>query len=713
MTRPAYPPARRLSGADEVSGQRVYDPYRWLEDSHSDETRHWSTAQDGVFRAQRDTWTHRSYFRRQLGRLLSPGSVSAPLWRGQRQFLMRLAVGADYPALVVIDPDGQEQVLLDPALLDPSGKTTLSSWRPSWEGDLLAYQLCERSSEKSVLWVIDVPHGRVVDGPLAWTRPSPTAWLVGGEGFYYVNQPDPRLGSHEGQRVWLHRIGEDCAEDVCVFGDGYAPGSHFVVSVSADGRWLSISVTPGTAPRNDLWLADLSHSDPQHPNLQIVQRGAQTNAQASVEFGQQGRIYIRTNREAPNGRICILDPQAPSWETWPEVIPEEPEAVLDDCVILDGAQLEAPVLVVARTRHAMSEVTLHDPTSGARLGEVPLPGVGSVQGIRRRPGGGHEIWFTYTDYTTPPTVYRYDARKGQLTRWAGAAEQIRPAGIHTRRVVYPAKDDTAVRMVVIAPETELTQPRPTILAAYGGFGLSARPVYSPLVHAWVHAGGIYAVAQVRGGGEEGTHWHAAGRGANKQNTFDDLHAAADWLMSQGWTSPDRLVFSGASHGGLVVGAVLTQHPEACAGVICSSPLLDMVRYEQFGLGRLWTEEFGTATDPEQLPWLLSYSPYHRVRAGVAYPAVLFTCPDVDPRVDAMHVRKMAAALQHASTSPHPVLIRREADVGHTLGSTSTDLELGADTLGFAAACTGLVPAEKGSQSKSGAITPQDHDLRLE
>ncbi|MGH3568216.1 MAG: prolyl oligopeptidase family serine peptidase [Pseudonocardia sp.] len=693
MTRPAYPSARRLSVAEEAFGWRIHDPYRWLEDDHSDETRTWSVEQDALFRAARDTWTQRPYFRRQLSRLFSPGSVSTPLWRGSRQFVLRLAAGAEYPVLVVIDPDGAEQILLDPARIDPSGKTGLVSWRPSWEGNLLAYQLSERSSEKSVLWVIDVRDGRVVDGPLAWSRPSPIAWLTGGEGFYYVNQPDPRLAAHEGQRIWLHRIGEEVAADVCVFGEDYAPGSHFAVSVTADGRWLSVSVTPGMAPRNDLWLAELSRSDPQHPNLRIVHRGEQTDAQASAEFGRSGFIYLRTNRDAPNGRVCALDPQTPSWETWSEVIPEDPEAVLDDCVILDGEQLEAPVLVVARTRHTISEVSLHDPDSGARLGEISLPGMGSVRDIRRRPGGGHEIWFAYTDYTTPPTMYRYDAREGRLSRWDDPAERRpAPAEVNTRQVVYPAKDATAVRMVLITSETEPTQPRPTILAAYGGFGISMRPAYSPLVQAWVCAGGSYAVAHVRGGGEEGEHWHRAGQGANKQNTFDDLHAAADWLVQHGWTSPDTLVLSGASHGGLGVGAALTQHPEAYAGVICTSPLLDMVRYEQFGLGRLWTEEFGTAADPDQLQRLLSYSPYHQVRSGVAYPAVLFTCPDVDPRVDAMHVRKMAAALQYSSSGPHPVLIRREVDVGHTTGSTSIGLEWGVDTLAFAASCTGMVLA---------------------
>jgi len=696
MTRPSYPPAKRLSLAEDVAGHRIPDPYRWLEDPGSDETRAWSAAQDALFQAHRHGWAARAYFRRQLSGLVTAGSVCPPLWRGRRHFVLRQHAGQDRPALVVVEADGYERILIDPCVIDPSGKTALDAWRPSWEGDLLAYQLSEGGSEQSTLWVMDVARGHVVDGPVALARCSPIAWRAGGEGFYYVNQPDRGIGSGA-RRVWFHWVGVDPCDDACVFGDGYEPGSHFGLSVSSDGRWLTISVAPGAVPRNDLWLADLSRSDPQRPDLRLVHQGLRTGAQASLTFAS-GRIYALTDRNAPNGQICALDPRDPWSGEWRQLVQEEHDAVLHDCAVLDGPELDAPLLLVARTRHAVSELTLHDPATGARVGNVSLPGVGSVQGIRQRPGGGHEVWFISSGFTSLPAVYRFDARDGQLSRWAGTPGEL-PAGepaeadMCTRQVVFDAKDGTALRMFLITADQAPARPRPAILFVYGGFGASLLPVYSPMAVAWVQAGGVYAVASVRGGGEEGARWHQAGRGRGKQTTFDDVHAAAQWLVQHGWTSHDQLVLWGGSHGGLVVGAVMTQHPEACAAVVCSNPVLDMVRYEQFGVGHLWSEEFGTASDPEQLEWLLSYSPYHRVREHVDYPATLFTCPDVDPRVGTMHVRKMAAALQHATAGTRPVLIRREPDVGHRLGPASSTLELWTDMLAFAAACTGLDPAQ--------------------
>ncbi len=677
MTRPSYPPARRETQTDQTAGTRVPDPYRWLEDPSRDDTRAWSAAQDSLFQEHRDTWRSRAFFRQRLTELLSVGSVAAPLWRGERSFRLREMAGREHPVLRVVEPGGQERALVDPDQIDPAGETILVAWRPSWDGRLLAYQLARRGSEESALWVIDVDGGGVVDGPISRTRRSPVAWITGRD-FYYVRQPD----SEDEGGVMLHRVGDDPASDIRIIGEGYERGSRFGVGASADGRWLFVSVAPGAVPRNHLFLADLERSDPRKPDLRIVHEGT---AQASLKFGGQGQVLVLTDYGAPNGRICALDPDEPA--SWSQLVPEEPDAVLDDCVILDGKDLARPMLLVARTRHAVSELLLHDPLSGARVGEVPLPGLGSVRHLRQR--DGHEAWFTYTDFTSPPARYRYDARDGRLERVEGA----RGAGqdVHTRQVTYPAKDGTALRMFLISGEAEPSRPRPAILFTYGGFGASCLPVYSPTALAWVRAGGVYAVASVRGGGEEGAAWHRAGRGENKQNTFDDVHASAEWLVQRSWTTREQLVLSGGSHGGLVVGAMLTQHPDACAAVVCANPVLDMVRYEQFGMGHMWVEEFGSAADPEQLDRLLSYSPYHRVQPGVEYPATLFTCPDVDPRVDTMHVRKMAAALQHATAGERPVLVRREIGAGHTSGSAASMLELWSDVLGFAAHSTGLIP----------------------
>ena len=309
----------------------------------------------------------------------------------------------------------------------------------------------------------------------------------------------------------------------------------------------------------------------------------------------------------------------PDPATWRDLIGEDPEAVLSGYAILDGPELDRPVLLAGWTRHALSEITVHDLATGERTGQVPLPGLGTAGGLSERPEGGHEAWFGYTDYTTPSVVLRFDARDSSVTTWAAAPGSVQVPDVTARQVTYPSKDGTAVRMLVISSGDAPGGPRPAILYGYGGFDISLTPAYSPNILAWVAAGGVYAVANLRGGNEEGEEWHRAGMLAHKQNVFDDFHAAAETLIRDGWTTPEQLAISGGSNGGLLVGAALTQRPELYAAVICSAPLLDMVRYERFGLGQTWNVEYGTASDPEQLGWLLGYSPYHHVADGDALP----------------------------------------------------------------------------------------------
>ncbi len=377
--------------------------------------------------------------------------------------------------------------------------------------------------------------------------------------------------------------------------------------------------------------------------------------------------------------------------TWRDLIREDPEAVLTGYAILDGPELDRPVLLASWARHALSEITVHDLETGERLDQVPLPGPGTVGGLSERPEGGHEAWFVYTDYTTSSVVLRFDARSSSVSTWATAPGSTGVPAVTARQVTYPSKDGTQVRMLVISAAGSGTppSPRPAILYGYGGFDISLTPAYSPNVLAWVAAGGVYAIANLRGGSEEGEEWHRAGMLDRKQNVFDDFHAAAETLIRDGWTTPEQLAISGGSNGGLLVGAALVQRPELYAAVICSAPLLDMVRYEQFGLGQTWNTEYGTASDAEQLGWLLSYSPYHHVAEGTSYPAVLFTVFTSDTRVDPVHAYKMCAALQHATSSGRPVLLRAEDQVGHGARAVSRSAELSGDTLAFAARHTGL------------------------
>jgi prolyl oligopeptidase len=398
---------------------------------------------------------------------------------------------------------------------------------------------------------------------------------------------------------------------------------------------------------------------------------------------------VFTDLDAPRGRLAVADPAAPGPDQWRELLSEDPEAVLRGYAILDG--LDRPVLLASWTRHAVSEVTVHDLLTGARLADVGLPGLGSAGGLVERPEGGHEAWFGYTDYVTPSVVLRFDALTSSVSTWASAPGAVPPgdAAVTAQQVRFESEDGTPVRMIVIAGSGRDAGPRPTILYGYGGFDISLTPAYAANALAWVAAGGVYAVAGLRGGSEEGEQWHRDGMLDKKQNVFDDFHAAASALIAGGWTTSPQLAIYGGSNGGLLVGAALTQRPEQYAAVICSAPLLDMVRYERFGLGQTWNVEFGTAADPVELGWLLSYSPYHRVRPGTEYPAVLFTVFTNDTRVDPLHAYKMCAALQHASGSGRPVVLRAESNVGHGARAVSRAAELSADVLAFAAHHTGL------------------------
>jgi prolyl oligopeptidase len=664
-----YPAARREPIVDVMFGHAVADPYRWLEDPDSPATGAWLAAQDDLWRAAAKASP--GHLSARVAELSETGLVTAPTWRGGRRFFLRQSPNQDHPVLYTVDPDGTERALVDPTAVDHAGDTTLDVWQPDPDGRLLAYQLSRQGNEHGALYVLDVDTGRVVDGPLDRCRYSPVAWLPGGEAFYYVRTAQ---GSAT-RNVHLHKVGTPGDNDVLVFGADRDPDTAYGVGISADGRWLTVAATRGSSPGNDIWLADLAGSPAERPDLRVVQEGVAARTTANV--GPDGRLYVVTDRDAPRGRLCVGDPTRP--DEWRTLIPEDASSVLGDIAVLDD------VLLVGRTRHAVGEIGVHDPVTGERTGAVPLPGFGSVGTIS---GHGNEAWFSYSDSVTPRAVHRYDARTGRTSPWAAVPGVTAIPAIESHQIVGTSADGTPVRFVVFArPDTP--GPRPTILYGYGGFGLSLTPTYSSYLLAWVEAGGVFATAQLRGGGEEGEAWHRAGMREHKQNVFDDFIAVAEQLVADGWTTRERLGICGESNGGLLVGAAITQRPDLFAAAVCSAPVLDMVRYERFGTGPSWRSEYGSADDPEQLGWLLGYSPYHRVREGVDYPAVLFTSFGGDSRVDPLHARKMCAALQWASGGDRPILLRHEDGVGHARSATSRAVALAADMLAFLAAHTGL------------------------
>lgn len=691
-----YPAAPRLDVSDAMHGHEVADPYRWLEDTSDPQTDAWSAAQDALYAEHLQTWPLTAHFAERLGTFLSPGSESAPVWRKDRRFLTRRR-GDQEHGILITATGADEHVLIDPLAVDPAGTTTLDAWQPSKEGDRLGYQLSAGGTEDSQLWVIDVETDEVLDGPIDRVRYSPIAWVPGGKEFYYVRRLAPELVPADEQqfhrRVYLHRVGTPTDQDVEVFGAGLPETSYFGVSVSRDGRWVLVSNTDGTEPRNDLWIADIATHGLETPHWMPVVEGE--DARTSAVVGRNGLLYIFTNLDAPHGRLCVAEPTQPTKPFWRDLIAEDAEAVLDDVAFLDDVACTdshdefAPVLLASWTRHAVAELTVHDLATGEHRGSVQLPGLGSLGPLVEHPEGGHDAWFTYTDFVTPPTVYRYDATSGGLTVWAAPPGGIEYPRVQASQLQTMSADGTVVRAFVLSSTGTADTPRPTILYGYGGFRISMTPSYSASALAWVEAGGVYVIACLRGGSEEGEQWHRDGMLANKQNVFDDFYAAAEQLIADGWTTPDQLSAQGGSNGGLLVGVALTQRPDLFRSIVCSAPLLDMVRYERFGLGRTWAPEYGTVELPDEFEWLHAYSPYHHVETGTSYPAVLFTVFDSDTRVDPLHARKMAAALQHATSADRPILLRREKDVGHSSRSLSRSVGLSSEVLGFTAATTGL------------------------
>jgi len=691
-TSPIYPSPARLDLIEQLHGHEVADPYRYLEDPTDARTIQWRADQEPLIRHERTGWSTRPHFAERIEQLMGSGTISPPYFRNDRTFFMRRDPGQQFAVLYTIDPGStQPRVLLDPMVLDPEGLTTLDSWQPSKDGTRIAYQISIGGNEESILYVMDTTTGDVVDGPIDRCRYSPIAWLPGADAFYYVRRLPPEdLPAAEAnfhRRVYLHFVGADPLADVLIFGAGMTMTNYYGVEVSRDGHWLQVSAAEGTEPRNDLWLADLTTSSPEQPAFVLVQ--GDVDAQTGIDFGRNGLLYISTDREAPRGRVCVTDPEHLAATDWRDLIDEDPDAVLDGFAILDGPELTQPMMLVVRTRHVISELTLHDLKSGALIERIDLPGAGTFAGPIERPDGGPVVWGVYTDHTTVPQIYAFDGRTRELSLYAAPPGVVDVPTVHSQQVTYTSADGTLVRMFIISPTGIADQPRPTVLYGYGGFGIPLSPGYSASVLAWVEAGGVWAVANLRGGGEEGEEWHRAGMLAHKQNVFDDFHAAAEYLIEQGWTSREQLAINGGSNGGLLVGAAMTQRPDLYQVVVCVAPLLDMVRYTTSELGPTWTVEYGDPDIADELGWLLGYSPYHRVVNGIDYPATMFVAFDNDTRTDPMHARKMCAAVQHATTGMRPVLLRAEGDVGHGARSTSKAIDESADMLAFMARWTGL------------------------
>jgi len=673
---PLYPGAERVDVVDVLHGRSIADPYRWLEDATDERTQAWSAEQREVAERFLGRLAGREALSQRLADLSSMGEVGMPLWRGGRAFYGRRDAAANNAGLVMRDADGSESTVIDPDVIDPGGSTTLDDWQPSIEGDRVAYVL-SGGDENGLLYVLDVETGATLEGPIDRCRAGDIAWLPGGEQYVYVRQGDPRLLPEDEadfhRRVFLHKVGADPdSDDVELLGEGLDITNYYWFGSSSDGRWLVVHAAPGTAPRTDVWISRITDGG----------LGEFCPVQSDVDAWTLGwvcrdRLCLVTDRDAPRGRMCTTDPADPSYDGWHDAIAEDPEATLVDAVLLDG-----DVALGVHGVGGASRVSWYSPT-GEALGVVAGVGDGAVSALVCRAEGGREAWLNYADYTAPSTIlgWRLDD-PARVTTWHAAPGGAELPNVQVHRREFASKDGTTIRAYVIADADGGRVPRPTILTGYGGFGSTQAPEFSPSTLAWVEAGGVWVVPQLRGGSEHGEEWHRAGTRERKQNVFDDFTAVAEGLIAEGWTTSEQLGIMGGSNGGLLVGVALTQRPELYTAAVCSAPLLDMARYEQFGLGRTWTEEYGSAQVPEELDWLLAYSPYHHVHEGTAFPAVLFTVATADSRVDPMHARKMCAAMQYADAGGRPLILRSDDEAGHVAKSVSQSVALSADQLAF-------------------------------
>jgi prolyl oligopeptidase len=656
MPRPSYPPTRTDDVIDELYGEQIADPYRWLEDGDSEDVRRWTAAQNALTEGYLAGVDARSAIQRRLAALLAIDALGAPAPAGGRYFYSRRRGNENQPVLYVRDGvHGADRVLVDPNALNTEGTTALDWYFPSDDGRMLAYGLSEDGSEESMLHVMDVDSGAILPDRIARTRAADLAWLPDAGGFYYTRYPRagevPPEEMQYHRTVYFHRIGEDPATDVRVFAP--AAKEHWPgIGLSPDGRWLVVTVAR-TFDQTDVHLQDRSAGTP----LMAVVRDRPFLYEAQVV---RDRLYIRTNQDAPTYRLCLADATAPTPESWREIVPPRPNAVLDGFLV---------------TRHSVALSYLERATSRLRLTgleggdplELPLPTIGSLFGWGAEPNG-EELFYGFSSYTVPPSIYRVELPGARQELWQRVEADIDPARFEVEQVSYSSKDGTIITMFAVHRRgMPLDGTNPTYLTGYGGFNIPMTPGFSRSLLAWLEQGGVVAVPNLRGGGEYGEAWHQGGMLGTKQNTFDDFIAAAEFLIRAGYTSPSRLAIAGGSNGGLLMGAVLTQRPDLFRAVVIQVPLLDMLRYHRFLIARLWIPEYGSADDPEQFHWLKSYSPYHHVRSGVAYPAVLLATAESDTRVDPLHARKMAARLQAASASNHPVLLRLESRAGHGAG----------------------------------------------
>ena len=666
----AKPPVetRKDDVVDHLHGVDVSDPYRWLENSDAPEVQRWTEAQNAATRRVLDRVPGRGALEKRFWELYEIGSVGVPVSRPagktRRYFYTRRDGKQNQAVLYVRDgAAGDDRVLVDVNGERADGTRSLDWWYPSDDGALVAYGVSDDGSEESVLRVRDVATGQDRADQIPRTRSCSIAWTPDGRGFYYTRYPAPgevpAAEEKYHRAVFRHRLGDDPAKDRKLFGDGRDKTDWPGVDLSPDGRWLAITVSQGWS-RSEVYVVDLRAAVGAKP----VAVAAGEDAKFGVVELLDDRLYLFTTSGAPRGRLFVVDPAHPERPRWRELIKQTDEVITDVAYFHGG-------FAIASLQDAALRLRLYA-DDGAPRGDIPLSGLGALAGLagtRDIP----EISYGFTSFFVATEIFRVDVSGATpaAASWRRLQAPVDPASFEVERVMVTSRDGTKLPLFLAHRKgVKRDGKQPALLTGYGGFDHSMLPTWTPSAVPFLEAGGTYALAVLRGGGEYGEDWHKAGMLGHKQNVFDDFIAAAEWLIANRVTSAAHLAISGRSNGGLLVGAALTQRPELFRAVVCGVPLLDMLRYHHFRIAALWIPEYGSPDDPEAFRWLSAYSPYHHVRDGVAYPAVLLHAAASDTRVDSMHARKMTARLQAVNAQgrlARPVLLRLESHAGHGAG----------------------------------------------
>lgn len=661
-----YPPTDQVDQVDNYHGTQVADPYRWLEDPNSKQTKDWIEAQNQVTFGYLEAISGREKLKERLTQLWNYEKFGVPFKEGDRYFYFKNDGLQNQSVLYTLSSlEAEPRVLLDPNLLSEDGTVALSGLEISEDGNLMAYGLSSAGSDWQEWQVRDVETGADLEDHLRWIKFSGASWTQDGQGFFYsrYDEPDPEAHLEEinyFQKLYYHRVGTTQAEDLLIYDRPDQKEWGFDGSVTEDGRYLIISIWQGTDPKNLVFYKDLSD-----PDAKVVELINQFEADYSF-IGNEGALFwFRTDLDAPRGRVIAIQTQTPDREQWQEVIPEAAET-LEDVGLLNN-QFVADYLKDAHTQIKRFNL------AGRFLGEIALPGVGSVGGF----GGKRqdtETFYSFTSFTTPPTIYRYDFQQDESTLFRQPTVDFNPDDYQTQQVFYASKDGTRVPMFITHKKgLQRNGQNPTYLYGYGGFNISLTPSFSVSNLIWMELGGVLAVPNLRGGGEYGEAWHQGGTKANKQNVFDDFIAAAEWLIDHQYTNSKKLAIAGGSNGGLLVGACMTQRPDLFAAALPAVGVMDMLRFQKFTIGWAWASDYGSSEHPEDFPALYAYSPLHNLKPGTNYPATLITTADHDDRVVPAHSFKFAATLQAAHQGEAPVLIRIETQAGHGAGKPTTKI----------------------------------------